>query len=207
MLCLSHLNEFTRKYGLDSDKRLTFQRYALAVIKQYKPFFARVPLGNGKGMAPEEHLSLEVDFIETIGLPHDGLFGEPRDIEQDEDIKLWVAGLKEGGGGGYVPISQSCIRRCELTPIRNVLKQTKTYQKDIAPISVKKPYEERHGNASVCPTERLENIGEKTARSPKSERSKNSLERVSPASLTNPQAQPDLLKVFRRKWKVRVRFH
>ena len=51
-------------------------------------------------MSPDEHLTLEIDYIDTIGLPHGGMFGEPRDIEQDVDIRQWSAGLKEGGGGG-----------------------------------------------------------------------------------------------------------
>lgn len=72
----------------------------MAVIKDYKLFFARVPAGNNKGMGPDEHLNLEIDYIETVGSPHEGVFGNPLDVEQDEEIKMWVTGLKEGGGGG-----------------------------------------------------------------------------------------------------------
>lgn len=47
-----------------------------------------------------ERLALEADYVEVIGADNEGLFGDPRDLEQDENMADWMAGLREGGGEG-----------------------------------------------------------------------------------------------------------
>ena len=47
-----------------------------------------------------ERIALAVNIVHVIGSDNEGVFGSPKDIEKDEDIALWVKGLREGGGGG-----------------------------------------------------------------------------------------------------------
>jgi hypothetical protein len=50
-------------------------------------------------MTPEQHLALEVGFIEVVG--GEGEKGKPcKDAETDEKLKLWTQGMREDGGGG-----------------------------------------------------------------------------------------------------------
>ena len=87
--------------GLDEDeRRLTTRRFVLVTVSDVKAFFARVPLGNGKGMSDTETIALEVGTFSVLGADHEGIFGDPANIEIHEDIQEWIAGLKEGGGGG-----------------------------------------------------------------------------------------------------------
>lgn len=58
-----------------------------------------------KDLSEVEHLALAIGFVHVIGAEQEGIFGSPKDIERDEDIALWVSGLREGGGGGYALIS------------------------------------------------------------------------------------------------------
>ena len=51
-------------------------------------------------MDKSEHLALAIGFVHVIGSDHEGTFGSPKDVEKDEDIALWVEGLREGGGAG-----------------------------------------------------------------------------------------------------------
>lgn len=52
-------------------------------------------------MGKIERLALEVNYIEVTGSAHEGVFGEPRNLEDNEDVRLWTTGLREDGGGGY----------------------------------------------------------------------------------------------------------
>lgn len=47
-----------------------------------------------------ERLALEVNLVSVIGADSEGVFGNPRDLETNEDMKAWCEGLREGGGGG-----------------------------------------------------------------------------------------------------------
>lgn len=47
-----------------------------------------------------EHIALEINDIEVLGSEGEGLFGSPRELEQDEDIAEWIAGLRQGGNAG-----------------------------------------------------------------------------------------------------------
>jgi hypothetical protein len=79
---------------------LTKRRESLVCIKNYRPIFTRVPVGNNiRKMTPEQHLALEVGFIEVVG--GEGEKGKPcKDAETDEKLKLWTQGMREDGGGG-----------------------------------------------------------------------------------------------------------
>jgi hypothetical protein len=64
---------------------------------------ARIPIGPAKqGMTSNAHLVLEIDMFEIKGAIGDKPWGNPKDVETDKDVKLWVEGLRLGGGGGYV---------------------------------------------------------------------------------------------------------
>jgi hypothetical protein len=79
---------------------LTQRRDSLVCIKDFRPIFTRVPIGNNvRKMTPESHLVLEVGYIEVIGSE-----GEPGKVVQEvgmnEALKLWTEGMREDGGGG-----------------------------------------------------------------------------------------------------------
>ncbi|EJD02905.1 uncharacterized protein FOMMEDRAFT_168019 [Fomitiporia mediterranea MF3/22] len=86
----------------DDERRLTTQRYAVAVVGDIKAFFARVPIGNGKGMTVDECIAFEIGEVRVLGSGHEGIFGNPANIETHEDIQEWVSGLRQGGGAGNV---------------------------------------------------------------------------------------------------------
>ena len=67
---------------------------------EFKPFFARVPLSNGQGLDSVERLALEVNLLRVIGSDGAGLFGDPKDLETNEDMRAWCEGLRNGGGDG-----------------------------------------------------------------------------------------------------------
>ena len=64
----------------EDERRLTTRRFALAVIGDVKAFFARVPVGNRKGMTDAETIALEVGEFRILGADHEGIFGNPDSI-------------------------------------------------------------------------------------------------------------------------------
>ena len=46
-----------------------------------------------------ERFALEASSIKIIGGDHEGVFGQPRSLEQDEDLRLWAQKLRAGEGG------------------------------------------------------------------------------------------------------------
>lgn len=54
---------------------------------------------NAFGNTPVSHISLEIGGLSSIGTGGH-LFGNPRDLESDENMKEWVLGLRQDGGGG-----------------------------------------------------------------------------------------------------------
>lgn len=66
---------------------------------------ARVPLGDGqKGMSTQAHLVLDVHTFDIKGSIGEDQWGKPSDIELHSDVRLWVDGLRRGGGGGCVKV-------------------------------------------------------------------------------------------------------
>lgn len=62
--------------------------------------FSPRPLGpNAFGNTPVSHISLEINYIHPIGTGGH-LFGNPRDLKSDENMREWVLGLRQDGGGG-----------------------------------------------------------------------------------------------------------
>jgi hypothetical protein len=62
--------------------------------------FAPRPLGqNATGNTSVSHISLEIGHVKSVGIGGH-LFGNPRDLESDENMKEWVLGLRQDGGGG-----------------------------------------------------------------------------------------------------------
>ena len=55
-----------------------------------------------KKMSAEDHLVLEIDSFTLIGCFGEGTFGRPENIEKHGSIALWIDGLRNPGGGGYV---------------------------------------------------------------------------------------------------------
>lgn len=82
-------------------RRLTEQKNAIAVIKDFRPAFCRVPLGNNvRKLSVESYLTFEVGFVGILGAEGEGRFGNPKNVEENEKVKLWAEGLREDGGGG-----------------------------------------------------------------------------------------------------------
>ncbi|KAF8444565.1 hypothetical protein L210DRAFT_3642827 [Boletus edulis BED1] len=77
-------------------------RFSVVTISNYRPMFSPRPLGsNTTGNTPIAHISLEISQVKLVGIGGH-LFGNPRDLELNENVKEWVLGLLQDGGGGNV---------------------------------------------------------------------------------------------------------
>jgi hypothetical protein len=86
-------------------KRLTEYKTAIVTIKKFRPFFARVPLRrekgtSAKGMSEKSYLALDVEQVTLVGSENEAQYEDPRELETNEDIRIWAAGLRQDGGGG-----------------------------------------------------------------------------------------------------------
>ena len=64
---------------------------------------SRFPLGPAnQGMTSKAHIALEVNAFDVKGSFGEEAWGKPMSVEVQQDMKLWVEGLREGGGNGYV---------------------------------------------------------------------------------------------------------
>ncbi|KAL5485275.1 hypothetical protein ACEPAI_7917 [Sanghuangporus weigelae] len=161
----------------EDERRLTTRRFALAVIGDVKAFFARVPLGNGKGMTDTETIALEVGEFRILGADHEGIFGNPTSIEMHEDMQEWISGLKEGGGGG------------------NILKRPKEEIAEVRPPQVKQQL--------VLPTEKVASP-QKDPLLPKTRHLK--VPTIFSESNMKKKTMTELLKEYNRYWKMISRF-
>ncbi|KAI0690544.1 hypothetical protein BC835DRAFT_176567 [Cytidiella melzeri] len=76
---------------------------AFITIKNFHPRCARIALGpTNQGMSSSEHVFLDVHEFEVKAALGEQTWGKPVDVELHKDIKLWVEGLREGGGQGNV---------------------------------------------------------------------------------------------------------
>jgi hypothetical protein len=69
-------------------------------LKNFKPFFARIPLGHMKGMSGKPYLALDVGSFTVTGAVNEDQWGDPQEVETNKDIHLWSEGLRQHGGGG-----------------------------------------------------------------------------------------------------------
>ena len=46
-------------------------------------------------------LALDCDSVSLLGSYDEALFGSPREVETNNDLRLWSEGLRQDGGGGY----------------------------------------------------------------------------------------------------------
>ncbi|KAF9241558.1 hypothetical protein BU15DRAFT_73284 [Melanogaster broomeanus] len=92
------VQEYNRLHG----RKLLDSRYFSVFITNFRPMFSPRPLG-GKtiGNTPISHLSLDVGCVKLMGAGSH-IFGNPVDIESNESMKEWAAGLRQDGGGGNV---------------------------------------------------------------------------------------------------------
>ncbi|KAL6305241.1 hypothetical protein BKA93DRAFT_928052 [Sparassis latifolia] len=83
-------------------KSLTQYKTALVLIKNFRPCFARVPLGggDGRGMSPSEQLFLEIAHFQVKGSFDEDVWGSPKDMAANAKVSEWMEGLRSGGGGG-----------------------------------------------------------------------------------------------------------
>jgi hypothetical protein len=83
---------------------------ALVCIKDFRPIFTRVPVGNGvRKNSSQSRLALAVGFIEVIGGEGERIKAV-QDVETNDKVRRWTEGLREDGGGGYVE-SLLCVSR------------------------------------------------------------------------------------------------
>lgn len=80
----------------------TDHRTVFVTVKNIRPMFTRVPIGDGKGLDPRERIALDVDSVNVKGAFGDDPWGRPKDVETVEDIQSWSKGLSDPHGGGYV---------------------------------------------------------------------------------------------------------
>ena len=79
--------------------RITKYKTAIISIKDFRLFFARVSLGKGR-MSDESFLAIECNAFSTIGSYGEAMFGDPKSVEKDKDLREWSDGLRKGGGAG-----------------------------------------------------------------------------------------------------------
>jgi hypothetical protein len=48
-------------------------------------------------------LALNVDYVEVVGAAGEPEFGSPRTLDNNNELKDWIEGLRAGGGSGCVP--------------------------------------------------------------------------------------------------------
>ncbi|KAJ7072389.1 hypothetical protein C8F01DRAFT_1103834 [Mycena amicta] len=82
------------RYG----RRMPESKSAVVVLKNFKLICARIP--SKGGMTAESFIALDCDSVEILNR-HDES-GQPTDINEEEDIRKWVLGLRQPGGAGNV---------------------------------------------------------------------------------------------------------
>jgi hypothetical protein len=85
---------------LNSHKRITQQKTALISIKDFYPFFTRVPRGGSLKLTDRSVLAIDCDSVSLLGSFDEARFGNPTGIETNSDLRLWSDGLRQHGGGG-----------------------------------------------------------------------------------------------------------
>ncbi|KAI0949214.1 hypothetical protein AcW1_008896 [Taiwanofungus camphoratus] len=162
-------------------KSLTTHKTALVFIKDFRPFFARVPLGVGKGMSRLEGLALHVEKFDLKGCYEEDVWGSPKDIETNSSIRLWTEGLRQAGGGGNV----LKLRKQALAEEHIANEETLAVLKDI---TISRP---------ISPKAKT-SMARKTAYS--KPRSVSAMHPTAPA-VANTEVSVDPRKVWQRSWR------
>lgn len=111
-------SEAAKEFKLVLGKRLTEYRTGIIRIKDFKPFFGRIPIG-GKQMTKKDTLVLECRSANPRGSFGEKRVGNPLDVTMHPDIKLWIEGINRGGGEGNV-LKQRRIEREQNEPEKQV---------------------------------------------------------------------------------------
>ncbi|KAL1946002.1 hypothetical protein VTO73DRAFT_2004 [Trametes versicolor] len=82
---------------------ITSHKSACVRLRKVRLAFGRVARrDNAGGMTSERRLYLDVDEIDLLGAFGETTWGAPVDIAQDPNIREWMIGLGQDGGGGNV---------------------------------------------------------------------------------------------------------
>ncbi|KAH9892786.1 hypothetical protein C8Q73DRAFT_699460 [Cubamyces lactineus] len=82
---------------------LTSHKSAMVRLIRIRPAFARVARRDGNtGMTDHLRIFLDVDEFELLGACGEPAWGSPVDVAQNADIREWMLGLQQDGGGGNV---------------------------------------------------------------------------------------------------------
>ncbi|KZT22229.1 hypothetical protein NEOLEDRAFT_1181111 [Neolentinus lepideus HHB14362 ss-1] len=156
-------------------KRLTEQRNAIVIIKEFSPFFGRVPLGGGKGLTQNARLALDVDFVQVVGGAGESTCGNPKDVVEDEKVRRWSEGLLQDGGGG------------------NVLK----IEKEQANAENRQQNPEKDTRAKIS----LDSLLKRKHVSPKKSESRNTITTEGRSSACHKIMDISILQQYKRSWK------
>lgn len=92
------LTECHRKYP---GRSLPSFLNGILVIKTFRPTLTKVPLPNNvRKMTTQSFITLVVENVDVLGSQGEAQFGKPRDVEEEENVKAWVEGLRVPGGAG-----------------------------------------------------------------------------------------------------------
>ncbi|KAH7921399.1 hypothetical protein BV22DRAFT_1198227 [Leucogyrophana mollusca] len=96
--------EATAAYRSQSQgRRLTENRNAVIFIRDFRPTFTRIPVGNNvPRLTANAHLALEVGYIAVLAPDCGYMFGNPQALDTNNKLKLWAEGLRQHGGGGNI---------------------------------------------------------------------------------------------------------
>ncbi|KAH9858975.1 hypothetical protein C2E23DRAFT_800798 [Lenzites betulinus] len=91
------------KTPMSAGASITSYKSALVSLKKVRIAFGRVARRErGGGMTEHPRLYLDVDEVDVLGSYGEPMWGAPVDISQDVNIKEWMFGLQQDGGGGNV---------------------------------------------------------------------------------------------------------
>ncbi|KZP22384.1 hypothetical protein FIBSPDRAFT_859696, partial [Athelia psychrophila] len=75
----------------------------IITINRFRPVFTRIPLANNIRQATRDsYLAFEVNSINVLGSQGEGVFGTPKSVEEDSDVKMWADDMRKLGGNGNV---------------------------------------------------------------------------------------------------------
>ncbi|PPQ99753.1 hypothetical protein CVT24_009736 [Panaeolus cyanescens] len=94
-----------KKLKLVSYSKLPENKGSVVQMKDFKVILSRIPnLGSSVqgGMTKDAFLALECHSVSYMGAAGSSIFGSPRQVNSDPQVKEWLHGLREGGGAGNV---------------------------------------------------------------------------------------------------------
>ena len=103
-----------RRNPLYGRQSVTSCKSAFVILKKCRSAFGRIPKRDSKGMSEKSTLFLDIDEFEIRGSIGEPMWDSPQDITADKNIRDWIGGLREDGGGGYVYHSHLSIKRRRL---------------------------------------------------------------------------------------------